>query len=202
MAETTSELTQVSSSRYAAPGEKVPTAASDVAAASNDVSSTTPFVFEELPSVIKSSLRMASLSNYLGRSKYNAVIMLLAVSGVWWLPLALWQLTSSLEVAVLFYVLLVLSMLVNLFTSVDFSRENTFAVRELLRLDRGSVVRLAKLAERDARYLWIGNVSLILLAVIFGVAPFAASDAWGKHTFVIPIGTSERSNAKNCSQNN
>ena len=84
MAETTSELTQVSSSRYAAPGGKAPTAASDVAAASNDVSSTTPFVFEELPSVIKSSLRMASLSNYLGRSKYNAVIMLLAVSGVWW----------------------------------------------------------------------------------------------------------------------
>ena len=89
----------------------------------------------------------------------------------------------------LFYVLLVLSILVNLFTSVDFSRENTFAVRELLRLDRGSVVRLAKLAKRDQRYMWIGNVSLILLAAIFGVAPFAASDAWGEHTFVITIGT-------------
>ena len=189
MAETTSELTQVSSSRYAAPGEKVPTAASDVAAASNDVSSTTPFVFEELPSVIKSSLRMASLSNYLGRSKYNAVIMLLAVSGVWSHFLALWQLTSSLEVAVFFYVLFALNFVVPLFTSVDFSSENTFAVRELLRLDRGSVVRLAKLAKREQRYMWIGNGSLIILAAIFGVAPFAASDAWGKHTFAITIGT-------------
>ena len=140
MAETTSELTQVSSSRYAAPGGRRQLPPSTTPP-SNDVSSTTPFLLEELPYVIKFSLRMASLPNYLGSFTYNAV-SLLAVSGMWWFSLALWQLTSSLEVAVLFYVLLVLSTLVSLFTSVDFSRENTFAVRELLRLDRGSVVRL------------------------------------------------------------
>ena len=68
-----------------------------------------------------------------------------------------------------FYVLFALNFVVPLFTSVDFSSENTFAVRELLRLDRGSVVRLAKLAKREQRYMWIGNGSLIILAAIFGV---------------------------------
>jgi len=142
---------------------------------------------EELPNVLRFALRMTGSLIFSNKLLDRLVEIFCVGVGFWWFSLALWQLTSSLEVAVLMHVLFMFTYLVPRFNLPDYSNADTFAVKELLGLSRSDVKRFGKRLRVDVRNMWIGNMIFVVVFGVVGLRPFAASETWGQHTFAITL---------------
>jgi hypothetical protein len=142
---------------------------------------------EELPNVLRFALRMTGSLIMSNKLLDRLVETFFVGVGFWWFSLALWQLTSSLEVAALMHVLFMFSYLVPRFNMPDYSNGDTFAVRELLGLSRSDVKRFGKRLRVDVRNMWIGNIIIVVVFGVVGLRPFATSETWGQHTFAITL---------------